>query len=260
MPSTLEDVDDVEYSLKSSISKFCNNNGLSLPPATTVEVPDYFRHVLFSASEKGGRVLVTIDEYDRVARLAARQKVPSETACKLNRILDGMVGVLLDNHPLGHSLLMTGLISLFGRTDTTSSSRFDAVKNLTFDSHFATAVGFRKEDVRTELERIFNHILLEDEVALLLQRLQFSGGSSSSSSSSEEPTRQVLADACMFFYGVLVLWVPVRSQCAKGFQLHAVCEFFPNTHGRSISLYGLCLEQKNWTWALIPAFLTSIAG
>ena len=165
MPSDAMTVQDVNVALTIDIAKFYRKYRLpDFQPG--FKVRDLFALALSAVEARNGRMLLAIDEYDRVARTAAQQKIMGDEAIALNGVLKGVLGVLKDNQR-GHRLLMTG-ISTLHHSELTSTPNF--IKTLSLDPRLATATGFLKEDIQAELERIFSgQFLPQDQLNDLLK-------------------------------------------------------------------------------------------
>ena len=179
MPSTFRTLEDVNNPLKDCIKDFCLYNRLPLPQARP-NATDHFSDALREANRIGARVLVTIDEYDRVARTVAT--FPESYATEMNGVLKGILGVLKDNQN-ANSLLMTG-ISTLHHTELTSTSNY--IDTLSLDPSLATAAGFLKNDLQTELTCIFENLLHRDDLGELMQ-------------DPRARSRETMVEACLSF-------------------------------------------------------------
>jgi hypothetical protein len=137
-------VDDIHSQLNSDIDGFARK--YELPISSTKWSPGSLSSAL-SASRKL-RVLITIDEFDRVARRLAKHD--GNKAASARDALRNILGAIKDN--CGHcSLFMTGVTPVTIR-EIASPANF--ITDVSFYPCLATACGLPPADVKAEIARI----------------------------------------------------------------------------------------------------------
>ena len=230
MPPSFTNLDEIKNPLKDVITDFCEMNDLSLPPARST-VAEYFGHALRAVNKKGGRMLLTIDEYDRVARIAAQRQIMGDEASALNGVLKGILGVLKDNQR-GQRLLMTG-ISTLHYSELTFTANF--IETLSQDPLLATATGFLREDIQAELERIFSgQFLPHDQLDRLLNDPR-----NGRPNDSRIERQQALVNVCLDFMEFYFNGYQFVPDCLRVFNPTQCLRFFKTLTSQPVQ----CMER-----------------